>query len=442
MQNDDQDNNLWRDRNKIFVAGVDGAVTDNEFYAKFESFGELFQAKIVYDKNTQRSRGFGFVTFAQYESCLDAIEALDQQQWKGKKVLNVRFLNQKADAATAPAPRTKLLPVRPEGCSTVYVGNIPYEISEDCFRKLFSRCGGIRKIRFCEDIRTHEFRGFGYVEFLDEDSTEKAVKTLHEFPVMGRLLKVDYASTNTGGGPAAAHADQMYGGSSNTYDNNHSHHNNPHQNMEMQKKKLKKGLCHKFQQGLCTRGDDCKFAHLILEEEQQPENEPIVATTSTNDANDEPVVVAQAQAREVSEETDAPSDDSPLCQNYQKGKCKRGKSCRFRHVRSIESDDMMNAKDDSSYYEEPAQVGVCRNFLQGSCNRGTSCRFSHPVTNTRSEAISQPGASFQSEKRKHNRSNYNERFQSICYNWQKSGSCARGDACSFSHSSAEKKSKH
>lgn len=72
-------NELWRDRNKLFVAGIPSTADDDALYAKFEPFGEMFQSKVVYDNKTNRSRGFGFITYANYESCLDAIEALNNK---------------------------------------------------------------------------------------------------------------------------------------------------------------------------------------------------------------------------------------------------------------------------------------------------------------------------------------------------------------------------
>lgn len=51
---------------------------DDALYKKFEPFGEMFQSKVVYDNRTNQSKGFGFITYANYESCLDAVEALNQ----------------------------------------------------------------------------------------------------------------------------------------------------------------------------------------------------------------------------------------------------------------------------------------------------------------------------------------------------------------------------
>ncbi|KAF0715531.1 hypothetical protein AaE_011314, partial [Aphanomyces astaci] len=192
---------LWRDRNKILVAGLPMNADDAALAAKFESFGAMFQAKVVLDNNTRKSRGFGFVTFQTYESALDAVRGLDQSKWD-KRVLNVRFLTPKSGTlpqhlephfsylfpfpswstananailnvvgssggapTKAAAPVLRVIEPRPEGCTTVFVGNMPYEITEDLLKKVMGVCGEIKAIRFAEDITTKEFRGFGYVQF-------------------------------------------------------------------------------------------------------------------------------------------------------------------------------------------------------------------------------------------------------------------------------------
>lgn len=72
------DSELWRDRNKVFVAGLPLHADDAALYEKFRPFGEMHQSKVVLDSKTGRSRGFGFVTFCEYVHALDAVEKLDQ----------------------------------------------------------------------------------------------------------------------------------------------------------------------------------------------------------------------------------------------------------------------------------------------------------------------------------------------------------------------------
>ncbi|MCA9544251.1 MAG: RNA-binding protein, partial [Myxococcales bacterium] len=47
--------------NKLFVGGLAWATDDNSLRNAFESFGEVTEAKVILDRETGRSRGFGFV---------------------------------------------------------------------------------------------------------------------------------------------------------------------------------------------------------------------------------------------------------------------------------------------------------------------------------------------------------------------------------------------
>ena len=60
--------------NKLFVGGLAWATTDEGLRDAFSRFGALNEAKVISDRDTGRSRGFGFVT---YESASDAATALD-----------------------------------------------------------------------------------------------------------------------------------------------------------------------------------------------------------------------------------------------------------------------------------------------------------------------------------------------------------------------------
>lgn len=56
-----------KDSRKLFVGGLPADITDDEFRAFFEQFGELVDSVVMFDFETRRSRGFGFVTFKDPE---------------------------------------------------------------------------------------------------------------------------------------------------------------------------------------------------------------------------------------------------------------------------------------------------------------------------------------------------------------------------------------
>ncbi len=71
--------------NKLFVGGLAWATTDDSLRAGFEQYGEVTEARVILDRETGRSRGFGFVTFADAESA-QAAKELDGQELDGRRI--------------------------------------------------------------------------------------------------------------------------------------------------------------------------------------------------------------------------------------------------------------------------------------------------------------------------------------------------------------------
>lgn len=62
---------------KLFVGNIDWGTTDEELQTLFSQHGEIEEAVIIKDKFTNRSKGFGFVTFVNDEDADKAITNLD-----------------------------------------------------------------------------------------------------------------------------------------------------------------------------------------------------------------------------------------------------------------------------------------------------------------------------------------------------------------------------
>ena len=72
--------------NKLFVGGLAWATTDESLRAHFEPFGEVTDAKVITDRDTGRSRGFGFVTFAEGDSAASAQGELHGTELDGRAI--------------------------------------------------------------------------------------------------------------------------------------------------------------------------------------------------------------------------------------------------------------------------------------------------------------------------------------------------------------------
>ena len=69
---------------KLFIGGLSWDTTDEGLRQAFASYGEITEAKVITDRDTGRSRGFGFVTFAQDDDAKTAISKMDGTSLDGK----------------------------------------------------------------------------------------------------------------------------------------------------------------------------------------------------------------------------------------------------------------------------------------------------------------------------------------------------------------------
>ncbi|KAJ3102759.1 hypothetical protein HDU97_000298 [Phlyctochytrium planicorne] len=71
---------------KVFVGNLAWATTDDSLRGAFGQFGNISDAIVLRDRETGRSRGFGFVTFDSAEEAQAAINALNDQDLDGRNV--------------------------------------------------------------------------------------------------------------------------------------------------------------------------------------------------------------------------------------------------------------------------------------------------------------------------------------------------------------------
>ena len=72
----------------IYISNLSFKVEDSDLKQLFEEYGEVSSAKVISDRYTGRSRGFGFVEMPDNEAAQKAISELHQAEYDGK-VINV-----------------------------------------------------------------------------------------------------------------------------------------------------------------------------------------------------------------------------------------------------------------------------------------------------------------------------------------------------------------
>ena len=70
----------------IFIANLDWEITSEDLRNTFSSFGNVTYAHVVYEKETKRSKGFGYVEMENADEAINAIEALNGIEVNGRAI--------------------------------------------------------------------------------------------------------------------------------------------------------------------------------------------------------------------------------------------------------------------------------------------------------------------------------------------------------------------
>lgn len=79
----------------------------------------------------------------------------------------------------------------------IYIGNLPYTISEDELRDLFATHGEVSSANIIIDRDSGRSKGFGFIEMPNKDQGESAIKAINETDVQGRNVRVNEARPRT-----------------------------------------------------------------------------------------------------------------------------------------------------------------------------------------------------------------------------------------------------
>ena len=75
----------------------------------------------------------------------------------------------------------------------IYVGQLPYNVTENELREIFSEYGQIASLNLIKDRFSGQSKGFGFVEMPDNAEADKAIKALNKTMLHGREIKVNQA---------------------------------------------------------------------------------------------------------------------------------------------------------------------------------------------------------------------------------------------------------
>lgn len=210
----------------VFVGDLSPEVNDDVLAKAFSAFGTMSDARVMWDMNSGKSRGYGFLAFRDKTDAEQAIATMNGE-WLGSRAIRVNWANQKTQGAPpgagggasphqgsgpigggaggAPAPINfqggplsyeSVVQQTPAYNSTVYVGNlVPYCTQADLI-PLFQSIGYLSEIRMQAD------RGFAFVKLDTHEHAAMAIVQLQGQMVHGRPIKCSWGKDRADGGAA------------------------------------------------------------------------------------------------------------------------------------------------------------------------------------------------------------------------------------------------
>ncbi|CAH1428508.1 unnamed protein product [Lactuca virosa] len=173
---------------KIFVGNLPYDVDSEQLAQLFQQAGVVEISEVIYNRETDQSRGFGFVTMSTVEEAEKAVEMLHRYEIGGRYLT----VNKAAPRGSRPE-RAERSPQMSGPSYRVYVGNLPWDVDDVRLEQLFSEHGKVVNARVVIDRESGRSRGFGFVTMSSESEVNDAIENLDGQSMGGRAIRVNVA---------------------------------------------------------------------------------------------------------------------------------------------------------------------------------------------------------------------------------------------------------
>ncbi|URE42424.1 hypothetical protein MUK42_14067 [Musa troglodytarum] len=164
---------------EVFIGGLPRDASEEDLRELAEPFGDIYEVRVMKDKDTKESKGFAFIMFTNSDAAQKAIEGIHEREFKGRKL------------------RCSLSQAK----HRLFIGNVPKSLAEDELRKILEDSGpGVEHIEMFKDPQNPaRNRGFLFVEYYNHACAEYARQkmTNSNFKIDGTNPTVSWADLKT-----------------------------------------------------------------------------------------------------------------------------------------------------------------------------------------------------------------------------------------------------
>lgn len=183
-----------KDHYHIFVGDLSPEIDDKALFKAFSAFGTISDARVMWDQNTGRSRGYGFVAFRSKQEAERALQEMNGE-WLGNRAIRCNWANQKqmSGMESNSADYETVFNQSPPTNTTVYVGNLAPEINEPLVRSIFNEYG------FIEEVRMQKDKGYAFLRYSTHEQAAKAITGVNGRTIGSKAVKCSWGKERSGG---------------------------------------------------------------------------------------------------------------------------------------------------------------------------------------------------------------------------------------------------
>lgn len=170
---------------KLFVGNLPFDIDSEKLAQLFDQAGVVEIAEVIYNRQTDQSRGFGFVTMSTVEEAEKAVDMFHRYDLNGRLLT----VNKAAPRGSTPERSPRAF----EPSFRVYVGNLAWQVDDARLEQVFSEHGKVVDARVVYDRESGRSRGFGFVTMSSQTEVDDAIAALDGQSLDGRAIRVNVA---------------------------------------------------------------------------------------------------------------------------------------------------------------------------------------------------------------------------------------------------------
>ncbi|KAL9242562.1 hypothetical protein vseg_016550 [Gypsophila vaccaria] len=180
---------------RIYVGNLPYSMTSSELSEIFSQAGHVKSVEMIYDKMTDRSRGFGFVTMENIDEAKEAIRMIDGSQVGGRTVrVNLPEVPRGGERKIMGANARINNQSFEDTPHKIYAGNLGWGVTTQGLRDAFSDQEGFLSAKVVYERDSGRSRGFGFISFSSVEAAESALTAMNGKELEGRPLRLNFAA--------------------------------------------------------------------------------------------------------------------------------------------------------------------------------------------------------------------------------------------------------